>query len=147
VTPVFCAALYCVLLYCIVCGSIQVYVSTGVGRLSLLVVRSQGVVSDISVEWTTVDGSARSVVYHIEHLQVYPVWFYTGVCDRWCRPCVSVGGTFTRCCQRRLCRVDNCRRLCSQCWQTAARLPGELPSISRMQTLEFCLIMRLLPIL
>jgi len=35
-------------------------VTAGAGHVSLLVVRSQGVVSDVSVEWTTVDGSARS---------------------------------------------------------------------------------------
>ena len=34
--------------------------TAGAGHVSLLVVRSQGVVNDVSVEWTTVDGSARS---------------------------------------------------------------------------------------
>ena len=39
----------------------QVLVNPGAGRVSLLVVRAQGVVGDVTVEWRTVDGSARSV--------------------------------------------------------------------------------------
>ena len=44
------------LIYCVV----QVSVSPGAGYVSLLVVRAQGIVGDVSVEWRTVDGSARS---------------------------------------------------------------------------------------
>jgi len=35
-------------------------VNPGAGYVSLLVVRAQGVVGDVSVEWRTLDGTARS---------------------------------------------------------------------------------------
>ena len=36
------------------------FVSAGTRHLSVLVVRAQDVVGDVSVEWRTVDGTARS---------------------------------------------------------------------------------------
>jgi len=35
-------------------------VSPGASHVSVLVVRAQGVVGEVSVEWRTLDGSARS---------------------------------------------------------------------------------------
>ena len=39
---------------------LQVDVSAPAGYVSLIVVRAQGLVGDVSVEWRTVDGTARS---------------------------------------------------------------------------------------
>jgi len=39
---------------------LQVSVSSTAGYVSLLVVRAQGLVGDVSVEWRTADGTARS---------------------------------------------------------------------------------------
>jgi len=40
---------------------LQVFVRPGAGFVSLMVVRAQGMVGVVSVEWRTMDGSARSV--------------------------------------------------------------------------------------
>jgi len=39
---------------------LQVDVSPSAGYVSLMVVRAQGLVSEVSIEWRTVDGTARS---------------------------------------------------------------------------------------
>ena len=45
--------------YCIIIIT-QVSVAEEVGSVSLLIVRAQGLLGDISVEWRTIDGTARS---------------------------------------------------------------------------------------
>jgi len=71
------------------------------------------------------------------------VLFNAGACESRSWSCVSAGSTCTRCCRRRHCRVENCRRFCSQCRQTATRFPCELSPIFYMHTLS-CVISLLL---